>query len=104
MTYDVPEWHHRAACRDADVELFYPERGMSDRPAMLLCFSCPVRLACLSDALRRPERSGVWGGSTGRQRSVLRALRASPEVTLELAIELTAGAAHARRLIYEEAV
>lgn len=44
------------------------ERTMR-RTAAAVCPSCPVRDACLVDALQRRERHGVWGGTTPGERS-----------------------------------
>jgi hypothetical protein len=35
------EWRARAACRGADPELFFPERGASLEPALSYCRSAP---------------------------------------------------------------
>lgn len=93
------EWDGQAACADADVDLFFPENGQSDRQAMLMCFRCPVRRECLQLALERPERLGIWGGSTAAMRSALRRLKLSPAETLEKAMEITEDSAQRRRLV-----
>lgn len=49
-------------CRVADPELFFAETPADVEQAKALCLDCPVRLACLSDALGRREPWGVWGG------------------------------------------
>jgi WhiB family redox-sensing transcriptional regulator len=68
-----PAWHHQAACRGADPELFFPERGQSQKAALSYCERCPVRSKCLSSALEPGLlSSGVWGGTTGRERRELR--------------------------------
>jgi len=65
-----PAWHCQAACRGADPDLFFPERG--DRPgrALALSESCSVRPQCLASALgvasrRRECGAGRQGGSGG---------------------------------------
>jgi WhiB family redox-sensing transcriptional regulator len=68
-------WRSRAACRDVDPELFFPV-GKSG-PALLqiaeakaVCRRCPVRDACLADALERiPD--GIAGGLTEDERRTL---------------------------------
>ena len=58
-----------AACRTADPDLFFgpvgeaPEsRGRRVAQARAVCFSCPIRLACLEVARANRETYGVWGG------------------------------------------
>jgi WhiB family redox-sensing transcriptional regulator len=66
-----PGWHQQAACRGVDPDLFFPERGRSTAAALAYCEGCEVRAQCLSTALAVPTM-GVWGGTTGRSRRVLR--------------------------------
>jgi WhiB family redox-sensing transcriptional regulator len=40
--------------------------------ARAICAQCPVAAACLTNALVRDERYGVWGGTSGRQREKMR--------------------------------
>lgn len=63
-------WRARAACRDADPALFFPERGESLAPAHAYCAGCAVRDTCLDEGLG--ERFGVWGGTSERERRRLR--------------------------------
>lgn len=69
-----PRWHRRAACRGVDPDLFFPERG--DFPTLAaarnVCAGCPVADLCMSYARDRPERFGVWGGTTEQDRKELR--------------------------------
>lgn len=70
----MPEnWRQRAACRDKDTDTFYVSKDALRPPQELqeLCASCPVRAACLLDALEGGEQ-GVWGGTTEVQRRILR--------------------------------
>jgi ribosomal protein L37AE/L43A len=39
--------------------------------ATQICGACPVRLACLIEALANDERYGTWGGLTLKQRKKL---------------------------------
>lgn len=75
---DDQTWAVRAAClgRDAD-DLFV--RGAAQRAAREICFTCPVRLECLADALDAHVPFGVWGGLTERERRAL--LRHYPDVS-----------------------
>ncbi|SEE90891.1 WhiB family transcriptional regulator [Ruania alba] len=71
------EWTLKAACatRSPD-ELFV--QGAAQRQVREICFTCPVRLECLVDALDNRIQFGVWGGMTERERRAL--LRSEPEV------------------------
>ncbi len=74
------DWWERAACRGLDTSLFFPARGESTAEAKAVCASCPVSDDCLwfalGDSDRRPQRFGVWGGSTERHRRRERRRRA----------------------------
>jgi len=43
-------------------DLFFAEHPQDVARAKELCRDCPVRAACLADALDRAEPWGVWGG------------------------------------------
>ena len=45
-----------------DPDLWFAESPVDLERAKALCAGCPVRRACLSDALERAEPWGVWGG------------------------------------------
>lgn len=64
-------WRYDALCRQTDPEIFYPAKGRSPHQAKRVCFCCPVRTECLTDALRRREPYGVWGGLTTAERKKL---------------------------------
>jgi len=68
-----PAWHLEAACRGADPDLFFPERGQR-RPvaALAYCEDCTVRSECLAVGLELASTTGVWGRTTGLERRVLR--------------------------------
>jgi hypothetical protein len=65
-------WQYRAACRGAELTVFFPERGQSAEPARQICAACPVRQPCLDYALRHGITHGIWGGLTERDRRPLR--------------------------------
>lgn len=62
------DWQLRAACRDADLALFYSTEEPDTRKALAICDGCPVREACLEVAMYRREAFGVWGGTSEAER------------------------------------
>ncbi|MEJ2871787.1 WhiB family transcriptional regulator [Actinomycetospora sp. OC33-EN08] len=76
----LPAWHERAACAGMDETLFFPlgEGGPAGveriAQAKAVCAGCPVRSACLADAMTRESpsaRYGVFGGLTATERGRL---------------------------------
>jgi WhiB family redox-sensing transcriptional regulator len=65
-------WQDFAACRGKDVRLFFPADGQTSPLAVATCRRCPVRQACLAEALADPALVGIWGGTTDEQRRRLR--------------------------------
>lgn len=65
-------WRELAACRGADLNLFFPGRGQTAGPAREICGACPVRQACLDYALSNAITHGIWGGLSERERRGLR--------------------------------
>ena len=65
-------WQYRAACRGADLEVFFPGRGESADPARQICALCPVRQPCLDYAISNGIVYGIWGGLAERDRRALR--------------------------------
>jgi WhiB family redox-sensing transcriptional regulator len=64
-------WRDRAACRDMDVDLFFPLGAQEASPkAIAACAGCPVRRDCLDYGIG--EGDGVWGGLTEPERRALR--------------------------------
>jgi len=72
------DWRDAAACLSVDPDLFFPEDGVSARPAKRVCAGCKVRGECLEQALAAGERHGVWGGLTPRDRALLGRPRRGP--------------------------
>ena len=66
-----PAWHQHGACRGADPNLFFPERGESVKEAKAVCARCPVRAECLDYAMENHEVVGIWGGLSARERRQL---------------------------------
>jgi WhiB family transcriptional regulator, redox-sensing transcriptional regulator len=64
-------WHEDAACQDADPNLFFSSDEMSQRAAMTMCSTCPVRRECLQHAIRAGETYGIWGGTDEAERKRL---------------------------------
>jgi WhiB family transcriptional regulator, redox-sensing transcriptional regulator len=65
-------WANEAACRDADPEIFFPEKGGTPRAAKQVCARCPVSVECLEYALGNGLDYGVWGGVSMHDRGLKR--------------------------------
>lgn len=61
-------WHADAVCAGVDLELWFPEKGGTTKPAKDICSRCLVRAECLEYALDVGERFGIWGGASERDR------------------------------------
>jgi WhiB family redox-sensing transcriptional regulator len=70
-------WRARAACRDLDTSLFFPDSEADAEPALAVCASCPVREMCLEFALSTRQHDGVWGGTTESDRKRIRRRRSA---------------------------
>ena len=73
-------WAERALCARADPDACYPEHHALIAAAKRICATCPVRAQCLEYALSgadtwRGITTGIWGGTTPRERSQLRQAR-----------------------------
>ncbi len=87
-------WQRHGVCAtDADVaaDLFHPGRGTPQRrleAAKTACGRCRVQAPCLEYALSWPEKHGIWGGTSERERRELRRARAAtPETQLPAVAE-----------------
>ena len=69
------DWRADAACREADVNVFFPTTDEEAGPAKAICAACPVRTECLEFALATRQEDGVWGGLTEIERRRLRRRR-----------------------------
>ena len=75
-TPDTPDWTG-AACIGHDPEIWYPDPTdtIGTREAVTICQACPVRQACLDQAMREEETSGgrygIRGGLTPEERRKL---------------------------------
>jgi WhiB family transcriptional regulator, redox-sensing transcriptional regulator len=72
---DGGRWQQLARCRGLPSDVFFPEeldsrrqRRLQEQAAKQICASCPVIVACREHALRAPEKYGVWGALTARER------------------------------------
>ncbi len=70
-----PSWRARAACSDADPDLFFPPDGGPAGPGCRICARCPVRQECLDYAISNGIVHGTWGGLSERERRALRSRR-----------------------------
>lgn len=67
------DWRDQAACRGMDTNLFFPERGHNATDEVkAACASCPVAQQCLDYAMALGDRFGIWGGTSDKQRRVIR--------------------------------
>lgn len=71
-------WAVHAACTAIEPDRLFG-KGSEQRDVRQICFSCPVRMECLAEALNTRCTFGVWGGLTERERRIL--LRRYPVVT-----------------------
>ena len=66
----VEGWYLRGACRGLESSSFYPDPAEEAdvARALAVCDRCEVRSDCLDQALFRREPTGIWGGTTERDR------------------------------------
>ena len=65
-------WQKDAACKGMPIDWFYVGRGqMVSASVVEACERCPVKEACLTHALKH-EDHGYWGGTSEKQRSLMR--------------------------------
>ena len=81
----MSDWRQRAACRDADPEVFFPPTE-DDTSAVVaahlvatrpICEPCPVRVDCLRWALDSGQDYGIWAATTPTGRRQIRRHRAA---------------------------
>lgn len=76
-------WKDDAACAGEGPTVFYRSEGEARRGSAggentmrlarrIFCDGCPVRSACLEEAVRTGEHFGVWGGTTPGDRGRMR--------------------------------
>lgn len=69
------DWKLKAACRNLDTSLFFPDSEADAGAAKDVCAICPVRQECLEFALDTRQHDGVWGGLTESERKRVRRRR-----------------------------
>jgi hypothetical protein len=88
-------WHAAAVCRDHHEIAWvppFPGRGASIQhranltAAAAVCALCPVRGACLDEAVLE-HHVGIWAGTTESQRRRIRKRWADPDGSLLRALE-----------------
>lgn len=52
----------QAACRGKGPDVFFPERGESQKPGKAICAPCPVKDDCEEYRRRTGSTHGMWGG------------------------------------------
>lgn len=72
MASEELAWQMDAPCAQTDPEIFFPEDKEDVRLAKTICRTCPVTAQCLAFAMENSETFGVWGGTTARERQILR--------------------------------
>lgn len=75
LEFDRADWVRDAKCRGMAVSLFFPQRGESTKEAKTVCRVCPVRQECLDHAMAVPERYGIFGRLSERERRRVRRAR-----------------------------
>lgn len=78
MTDSRPPWMDRAACTGVPLRLFFPAVGEPTEPAKKICASCPVIAPCYHYAIDTPWLTGIWAGTSERQRRQIRTGKRPP--------------------------
>lgn len=61
----------KALCLRHDPELFFADDADIATQAVAICDHCPIVHDCLTWAITKPEKYGVWGGTTEKDRKTL---------------------------------
>lgn len=62
-------WWEDALCAQVDPELFFPDKGGSNRDGKAVCSRCTVKDLCLQEALAGDWGDfGTWAGTTPQER------------------------------------
>lgn len=77
------------ACRAYNPDLWFPlgwhgaANELQIEQAKLVCFGCPLRIACLEYALASNEADGIYGGFTPSERRGMRGVEGGRDELLE---------------------
>jgi WhiB family redox-sensing transcriptional regulator len=75
-------------CATVDPEAFFPEKGVGGHRAVKvakdICKKCPYIEKCLQWAIDNSE-SGIWGGTTERERRTMRHRRTAAKIRKRVA-------------------
>lgn len=63
-------WMRKGRCRKENPELFYVDG--EGKAAKAICAQCRVASECLLWALSNDEQFGIWGGSTAKERQIMK--------------------------------
>lgn len=67
----TPAWMKQAPCATSgQPDAWFPDKGVSTKPARKICGSCRYVAPCLTWAVQNRER-GIWGGLTEVERQGL---------------------------------
>lgn len=97
----MADWSISAECVGYDPDMFFPERGGATAAAKELCRVCIVRQDCLDYALDNGIHHGIWGGTSERQRRVIRRQRAGLSI---VASEVTSDSDNVIAITFEQEV
>jgi WhiB family redox-sensing transcriptional regulator len=68
-----PAWQERATCRGQGHDGFIIEsRRAPSAAGLAMCGRCLVREDCLAFAIEHEDVTGIWGGTTERERREIR--------------------------------
>jgi hypothetical protein len=70
-----------ASCVNTPKVNFFPGRGESTKEAKAVCAKCLNQDECLEFALNSPDKFGIWGGLSEKQRRVVRGVIRVGEAT-----------------------
>lgn len=63
-------------CMGSDPDAWFPALNQGRTKELVnvrkLCMSCPVQKECLTYAVANPDLQGIWGGSSPRERRLIR--------------------------------
>lgn len=80
-------WRDQAECNGVSIDIFIGPEEETWNPrrvklAMQFCNACPVRQECLEYAIKEDIRVGIYGGTTWRQRKMMKIDKNKRKVSL----------------------